>query len=103
MKVAIIKNFRSLFIRFSFGCGLDKELQKLNSSGKTGHRQTKNFQSPSISLKPGGAITGSVCVQTKPVVTATAKIIVSPVRSTRRIGNTFGEADVFIDMEYSFL
>src|SRR6266498_5959615 len=63
----------------------------------------KNLQSPSMSLKPGGAITWSVCIQTKPVVTATARRIISPVTNTRRIGNTFGETDVFVDMAYSFL
>ena len=62
-----------------------------------------SLQSPSINLKPGGAITWSVWIQTKPVVTAVAKMIISPVTSTRRIGNTFGEADVFVDMVYSFL
>ena len=63
----------------------------------------KNLQSPSISLKPGGAITWSVCIQTKPVVMAIPKRIISPVTSTRRIGIPFGEADVFIDMASSFL
>ena len=70
---------------------------------KRGHRQMKNLQSPSISLKPGGAITWSVCIQTKPVVTAIPKRIISPMASTRRIGIPFGKADVFIDMASSFL
>jgi hypothetical protein len=87
-------------MRFSLGYSLNKGHQKLK---KTGHWQRKNLQSPSRSLKPGGAITWSVCVQTKPVVTTTAKIIISPVRSTRRVGNTFGETDGVFDMAYSFL
>lgn len=62
-----------------------------------------SLQSPSISLKPGGAITRSVCIQTKPVVTAIARMMISPVRSTRRIGITFGEVDLFINMASSFL
>ena len=61
-----------------------------------------SLQSPSISLKPGGAMTWSVCIQTKPVVTTILKMIISPVTSTRRIGITFGEADVFVDMADSF-
>src|SRR6266542_4911355 len=103
MAVATTKNFESLFMGFSFGCSLDKKRQKLNRSGKTGHRQINSLQSPSTSLKPGGAMTWSVCIQTKPVVTAIAKMTNSPVRSTRRIGNTLGETDVFVDMAYSFL
>ena len=70
---------------------------------KRGHRQMKNLQSPSSSRKPGVAITWSVCIQTKPVVTTIPKMIISPMISTRRIGITFGEAEVFIDMAYSFL
>jgi hypothetical protein len=61
-----------------------------------------SVQSSSINLRPGGAITWFVCIQTKPVVTAIAKMIISPVISTRRIGNTFGETDVFVDMADSF-
>jgi hypothetical protein len=72
-------------------------------SPKRGHRQMKNLQSPSSSLKPGGAITWSVCIQIKPVVTAITRRIISPMTSTRRFGIPFGEADVFIDMAYSFL
>lgn len=63
----------------------------------------KNLQSPSISLKPGGAITWSVCIQMKPVVTAIPRRIISPVRSTQRIGIAFGAADVFVDITCSFL
>jgi hypothetical protein len=62
-----------------------------------------SVQSSSINLKPGGAIMWSVCIQTKPVVTAIAKMIISPVTSTRRVGNTFGETEVFVDMADSFL
>jgi len=72
-------------------------------SPKEGHRQTKNLQSPSNSLKPGGAIAWSVCIQTKPVVRAIPRMKISPMRSMRRTVITFGEADVFTDMAFSFL
>jgi hypothetical protein len=88
---------------FSFRSSVDKKHQKVNRFGKRGHRQIKNLQSPSMSLKPGGAITWSVWIQTKPVVMAIPKRIISPVTSTLRVGIPFGEADVFIDMAYSFL
>jgi hypothetical protein len=57
MAMATTKNLESLFIGFSFGCGLDKEHQKFKISGKMGHRQIKNLQYASINLKPGGAMT----------------------------------------------
>src|SRR6266498_2866070 len=59
--VATTKNLESLFMGFSFQYNLVNEHQKLNRSGKTGHRQMNSLQSPSRSLKPGGAITWSVC------------------------------------------
>jgi len=51
----------------------------------------------------GNELDAGNLVQMKPVVTTTAKIIISPVRSTRRMGNIFGETDGVFDMAYSFL
>jgi len=63
---------------------MDKEHQKLNRSGNTGHRQMKNRQYASISLRPGGAMVWSVCIQTKPVVMAALKSTINPTISTGR-------------------